>query len=65
MDHLKLFAKDDHKLEGLLTVKKFSDDIGMKFGLGSCRRETFLKEKRVEKSASVELDNSTKIKELE
>ena len=27
MDNLKLFANDDHELEGLLqTVKKFSDD---------------------------------------
>ena len=34
MDHLKLFAKDDNDLEGLLqTVKKVSDDIGMSFGL--------------------------------
>ena len=65
MGHPKLFAKDDHKLEGLLqAVKKFSDDIGMKFGLEKCRKET-LKERRLEKSASVELDNSTKIKELE
>ena len=30
MDDLKLFAKDDNYLEGLLqTLKKFSDNIGM------------------------------------
>ncbi|XP_063585774.1 uncharacterized protein LOC134763144 [Penaeus indicus] len=34
MDDLKLFAKSDKDLEGLLTtVKCFSDDIGMEFGL--------------------------------
>ena len=46
MDDLKLFAKDDHELEGLLqTVKKFSDDIDMKFELEKCAKATFLKEK--------------------
>ena len=34
MDDQKLFAKYIQELEGLLhTVKKFSDDISMKFGL--------------------------------
>ena len=34
MDDLKLFAKDDLELEGLLqTLKKISDNISMKFGL--------------------------------
>ena len=34
MDDLKLYAKNDKELEGLLsTVKQFSDDIGMEFGL--------------------------------
>ena len=61
MDHRKLFAKDDHQLEGLLqTVKKFSDDLGMKFVLENCRKETFLKERRLEKSASVELITARK-----
>ena len=46
MDDLKMFAKDDHELEGLLqTVKKFSDDIDMKFELEKCAKATFLKEK--------------------
>ena len=64
MDDLKLFAKNDHELEGLLqTAKKFSDDICMKFGLEKCAKATFLKG-RLEKSTSIELVNSTKIKEL-
>ena len=77
---MKLFAKDDYELEGLLqTVKKFSDDIGMKSGLEICSKATFLGMKfgleicskatflkgRLEKSTSIELDNSMKIKELE
>ena len=50
MDDLKLFAKDEHELEGLLqTVKKFSDDIGMEFGLEKCPRASFSKG-RLEKS---------------
>ena len=64
MDDLKLFAKNDHELEGLLqTAKKFNDDIGMEFGLEKCAKATFLKG-RLEKSTSIELGNSTKIKEL-
>ena len=34
MDDLKLFAKNDQQLQGLLNiVKQFSDDIQMEFGL--------------------------------
>ena len=37
MDDHKLFAKDDNDPEGLpQTVKKFSDDIDMSFGLDKC-----------------------------
>ena len=65
LNNLKLFAKDDHKLEGLLqTVKKFSDDIGMKYGLEKCTKATFFKG-RLEKSTSIELDSSMEMKELE
>ena len=39
MDDLKLFAKDDKNLEEMLQfVKKFSDDIGMTFGLDKYAR---------------------------
>ena len=42
MDDLKLYAKDDGELEGLLKiVKGFSDDIGMDFGLSKCPKATF------------------------
>ena len=43
MDNLKLCAKDDHELEGMpQTVKKLSDNIGIKFGLEKCAKATFL-----------------------
>ena len=39
MYDLKLYAKDDSELEGLLrTVKGFSFDIGMEFGLSKCAK---------------------------
>ena len=44
MDNQKLFAKNDHELERLLqTVNKFSEVIGMEFGLEKCPKATFLK----------------------
>ena len=40
MDNLKLYAKNDKEFEGLLsTVKQFSDDIGMEFGLDKCGKQ--------------------------
>ena len=56
MDNLKLFAKDDHELEGFLqTVKKFSSNSSLD------QKNATLK-KRLEKSTLIELDNSTEIK---
>ena len=65
MDDLKLFARNDSELTGLLdTVKHFSDDIGMQFGLDKCAKATFTKGKIV-KAENIILDVSTTIKELE
>ena len=65
MDDLKLYGKNDYELEGLLrTVKKFSDDIGMTFGLDKCTRGTFIRGKLKSTSSTV-LDIDTKIKELD
>ena len=37
MDDLKLFAKNENEIDSLVqTVRIFSDDIGMKFGLEKC-----------------------------
>ena len=64
MDDLKLYAKDDNELEGLLRiVKGFSDDIGMEFGSSKCAKATFKKGKLV-KSDNVKLDDETTIKDL-
>ena len=42
MNDLKLYAKDDSELKGLLRIAKgFSYDIGMKFELSKCAKATF------------------------
>ena len=65
MDDLKLYAHNDGELEGLLkTVKAFSDDIKMEFGLDKCAKATFTKGK-LRKSENVVLDENTIIKDLE
>ena len=68
LDDLKLYAKDDNELEGLLRiVKGFSYDIGMEFGLSKCGKTTFKRGKlgKLEKSDHVRLDEETMIKDLE
>ena len=65
MDDLKLYAKDDNELEGLLRiVKGFSDDIGMDFGLSKYAEVTF-KRGKLQKSDHVWLNEETIIKDLE
>ena len=65
MDDLKLYAKDDSELEGLLRIMKgFSDDIGMESGLSKCAKATF-KRGKLEKSDYVRLDEEIIIKDLE
>ena len=37
-------GKNDKELDGFLcTVKKFSDDIGMEFGLDKCAKATLIR----------------------
>ena len=63
-DDVKLYGKDDSELEGLLkTIKSFSDDIGMEFGLEKCAKATFNRGKLV-RTNSIELELETTIKEL-
>ena len=65
MDNLKLYGKNDYELEGLLrTVKAFSDDIGITFGLDKCDRATFIRGK-LKSTSLIVLDIDTKIKELD
>ena len=65
MDDLKLYGKNDYELEGpLRTVKTFSDDIGMAFGLDKCSKATFIRGK-LKSTSSIVLDIDTKIKDLD
>ena len=65
MDDLKLYAKNDKELERLLsTVKQFSDDIGMEFGLDKCAKVTSIKGNFIPTTAA-ELDINTTIRELD
>ena len=65
MDDLKIYAKDDGELEGLLkTVKQFSDDIGMEFGLEKCAKASFTKG-RLTSTEAIKIDQDTKIRDLD
>ena len=57
--------ENDSELKGLLdTVKNFSDDIGIQFGLNKYATATFTTGKVV-KTENIIIDVSTTIKELE
>ena len=65
MDILKLYAKNDQQLQGLLNiVKQFSDDIRMEFGLDKYAKATFFRGKLL-KAKNITLDTTTIIKDLE
>ena len=61
---LKLCAKDYNELEGpLRTVKRFSDNIGIEFGLSKYAKANF-KRGKLEKFDHVRLDEERMIKDL-
>ena len=65
MDDLKLYAKNDERLEGLLhTVKMLSGAINMQFGLDKCAKATFKRGKLTETS-SIEINEATSIQEID
>ena len=65
MDDLKTYAKSDSQQAGLLnTVKTFSNDIKMEFGLDKCAKATFKRGKLTE-TFDLQLDTDTCIKELD
>ena len=66
MDDLKLYEKNNCKLDGLLHlwIKTFSDDINMTYGLEKCAKATFVWGK-LKYISSIELDTDTKIKKLD
>ena len=63
MDDLKTYPKNDvEQMDLLRTIKSFSDDIGMGFGLDKCSKATF-KRGRLADSSNIELDVSNIIQE--
>ena len=64
MDDLKLFAKNEKEIDSLVqTVRIFSDDIGMKFGLEKCAAMTMKRGKRVH-SDGIALPDGTQLRAL-
>ena len=64
MDDLKLYARNNNQLETLLhTVKQYSQDIRMDFGLDKCAKATFIKGKLIS-SNNIKLNEDITIKDL-
>ena len=64
-DDLEIYEKNKDDLEGLLsTVKRFSDDIGMQFGLEKCSKYAFKKGSEIN-SKEMTLDINTENTALE
>ena len=65
MDELRLYNKNDQEQVGeLKTVKRFSDDIGMGFGLEKCAKANFKKGK-LASTGNIVIDDDMKIRELD
>ena len=64
MDDIKLFAKNEKELETLIhTVRKYSRDIGMEFGIEKCAM-LIMKSGKRHLTDGIELPNKDKIKSL-
>ena len=65
MDDLKLFAKNEDQTDSLVnTVKKFSEDIKMEFGLPKCG-VLIMKRKKVVKSEGISMPDEKMMKNIE
>jgi hypothetical protein len=65
MDDLKLIDKSEEELQKQIqTVKTFSDDIRMEFGLDKCAKITFKRDKLTH-SQNLVIDINREIQELE
>jgi hypothetical protein len=65
MDDLKLIAKSEEEIQKQIqTVKNFSDDIHMEFGLDKCAKITF-KRGKLTHSQNLVIDINRKLQELE
>ena len=66
MDDLKLYGRNPDQLDGLLhTVRTFSDDIRMKFGLDKCAIAHFVNGKLSGHNTGVKVGKTETIKGLE
>ena len=65
MDDFKLFASNDNQLASMIKiVNKFSDDIGMSFGIDKCKKFTIQCGKIVHVE-NIQLGNGEELKSLE
>ena len=65
MDDLKLLAKNEGQLESLIhTVRIFSDDIRMEFGLSKCA-VLVMKRGKFERSEGIDMPNGEIMKSIE
>ena len=65
MDDLRLYNKNDQKQVGELKIlKRFSDDIGMGFGVEKCAKANFKKGK-LASTGNIVIDDDMKIRELD
>ena len=66
MDDLKLYGRNGNQLDGLsLTVRTFSDDIRMKFGLDKCAIAQFVNGKLSGHNSGVKVGKTETFKGLE
>ena len=64
MDHLKLYAKSERELDSLIqTVRIFSDDVGMVFGLDKCAM-LVLKRRKMIRTEGIELPDRKRMREV-
>ena len=64
-DDLKLFAKNEDQIDSLVnTVKNFSEDIKMKFGLPKCG-VLIMKRKKAVKSEGISMPDEKMMKNIE
>ena len=65
MDDLKLLAANDNQLASIIRiVNKFSDDIGMSFGIDKCKKLN-IQRGNIVHMESIQLDNGEELKSLE
>ena len=65
MDDLKLFAKNEYQIDNLVnTVRTFSEDIKMEFGLPKCR-VLIMKWEKVAKSEGISMPDGKMMKNIE